>query len=165
MLLSLFYGRNFRFFWQKSAAEKGAFLKISRKMFCTVEFSHMCSKINIKFRRVMGGDLWNIWDNLLSYLAFHFWEKFLEWYYLFRFRQVCMVWSACCYCWKEIMPVMFVPAAVGLIESWNSLREVLIPVAIIITVTTVFVMAVTGKVTQAMMNRKKKGEQYAGDYK
>lgn len=65
----------------------------------------------------------------------------------------------------EIMPVMFVPAAVGLIESWNSLREVLIPVAIIITVTTVFVMAVTGKVTQAMMNRKKKGEQYAGDYK
>ena len=63
------------------------------------------------------------------------------------------------------MPVMFVPAAVGLIESWNSLREVLIPVAIIITVTTVFVMAVTGKVTQAMMNRKKKGEQYAGDYK
>lgn len=65
----------------------------------------------------------------------------------------------------EIMPVMFVPAAVGLIESWNSLREVLIPVAIIIAVTTVFVMAVTGKVTQAMMNRKKKGEQYAGDYK
>ena len=65
----------------------------------------------------------------------------------------------------ETMPVMFVPAAVGLIESWNSLREVLIPVAIIITVTTVFVMAVTGKVTQAMMNRKKKGEQYAGDYK
>lgn len=65
----------------------------------------------------------------------------------------------------EIMPVMFVPAAVGLIESWNSLREVLIPVAIIITVTTVFVMAVTGKVTQVMMNRKKKGEQYAGDYK
>ena len=65
----------------------------------------------------------------------------------------------------EIMPVMFVPAAVGLIESWNSLREVLILVAIIITVTTVFVMAVTGKVTQAMMNRKKKGEQYAGDYK
>lgn len=58
----------------------------------------------------------------------------------------------------EIMPVMFVPAAVGLIESWNSLREVLIPVAIITVVTTVFVMAVTGKVTQAMMNGKKKGE-------
>ena len=65
----------------------------------------------------------------------------------------------------EIMPVMFVPAAVGLMESWNSLREVLIPVAIITAVTTVFVMVVTGKVTQAMMNRKKKGEHYAGDYK
>lgn len=65
----------------------------------------------------------------------------------------------------EIMPVMFVPAAVGLMESWNSLREVLIPVAIITAVTTVLVMAVTGKVTQGMMNREKKGEHYAGDYK
>lgn len=65
----------------------------------------------------------------------------------------------------EIMPVMFVPAAVGLMESWNSLREVLIPVAIITAVTTVLVMAVTGKVTQGMMNREKKGEYYAGDYK
>lgn len=53
----------------------------------------------------------------------------------------------------EIMPVMFVPAAVGLMESWSSLREVLIPVAIITAVTTVLVMAVTGKVTQGMMNR------------
>lgn len=66
----------------------------------------------------------------------------------------------------EIMPVMFVPAAVGLMESWNSLREVLVPVAVITAVTTVFVMAVTGKVTQGMMNReKKKGECYAGDHK
>ena len=58
----------------------------------------------------------------------------------------------------EIMPVMFVPAAVGLIESWNSLREVLIPVAIIITVTTVFVMAVTGKTAQYLIGKIAKKE-------
>ena len=58
----------------------------------------------------------------------------------------------------EIMPVMFVPAAVGLIESWNSLREVLIPVAIIIAVTTVFVMAVTGKTAQYLIGKIAKKE-------
>ena len=66
---------------------------------------------------------------------------------------------------RVILPLP-VPASVyGLICMLLLLKSGIIPVAIIITVTTVFVMAVTGKVTQAMMNRKKKGEQYAGDYK
>lgn len=44
----------------------------------------------------------------------------------------------------EIMPVMFIPAAAGLIDSWGILQPVIIPLGIITVVTTVFVMVVTG---------------------
>lgn len=51
----------------------------------------------------------------------------------------------------EIMPVMFIPAAVGLLDSWPSLYPVFIPVILITLITTVLVMAVTGQVTQHMI--------------
>lgn len=47
-----------------------------------------------------------------------------------------------------IMAVMFIPAAVGLLDAWESLRPVLVPVCVITAVSTVFVMGVTGRVTQ-----------------
>ena len=58
----------------------------------------------------------------------------------------------------EIMPVMFIPAGVGLMESWSSLQPVWLPVILITIVTTVLVMVVTGKVTQAMIGKEKKDE-------
>ena len=51
----------------------------------------------------------------------------------------------------EIMPVMFIPAAVGLLESWETLRPVILPVGVITVVSTVVVMAVTGHATQAVI--------------
>ena len=58
----------------------------------------------------------------------------------------------------EIMPVMFIPAGVGLMESWPSLQPVWLPVIVITILTTILVMAVTGKVTQAMIRKEKKDE-------
>lgn len=58
----------------------------------------------------------------------------------------------------EIMPVMFIPAGVGLMESWSALQPVWLPVILITIVTTILVMAVTGKVTQAMIRKEKKDE-------
>ena len=55
----------------------------------------------------------------------------------------------------EIMPLMFIPAAVGLLESWASLRPMLLPVAVIELVTTVLVMGVTGRVAQWLLRRKR----------
>ena len=55
----------------------------------------------------------------------------------------------------EIMPVMFIPAAAGLIDSWGVLRPLIVPIMIITVVITVFVMAVTGRVAQ--MIAKKRG--------
>lgn len=51
----------------------------------------------------------------------------------------------------EIMPMMFIPAAVGLIVTWSELKPVLVPVLVITVVTTILVMGVTGVVTQAVM--------------
>ena len=48
----------------------------------------------------------------------------------------------------EIMPMMFIPAAVGLLVSWDSLKEIWLPVVVITLLTTIIVMAVSGLVTQ-----------------
>lgn len=53
----------------------------------------------------------------------------------------------------EIMPVMFIPAAVGLVETWGLIRDSLIQYAVIIMATTVVVMAVAGRVTQWFIRR------------
>ncbi|MDE6219129.1 MAG: CidA/LrgA family protein [Lachnospiraceae bacterium] len=64
----------------------------------------------------------------------------------------------------EIMPVMFIPAAVGLLDSWSALRPVWIPVTVITILTTIIVMAVTGQVTQYLIRKeqqKKQGKEHS----
>lgn len=56
----------------------------------------------------------------------------------------------------EIMPIMFVPAAVGLMESWQQLLTVLLPFAVIVVGITILVMAVTGKVTEFIISKEHK---------
>lgn len=58
----------------------------------------------------------------------------------------------------EIMPLMFIPAAVGLLDSWNVLKPIWIPVVAITLITTVLVMVVTGRVTQFVIRQNKKGK-------
>jgi len=60
----------------------------------------------------------------------------------------------------DIMPLMFIPAAVGLLDSWGVLRPILIPFLVITLLSTVIVMVITGKVTQFFIksNRNRKAE-------
>lgn len=58
----------------------------------------------------------------------------------------------------EIMPVMFIPAGVGLMSSWGDLRPVLLPVSVITVASLVAVMAVSGKVSQLVIRTGKKTE-------
>jgi len=51
----------------------------------------------------------------------------------------------------EVMPMMFIPAAVGLLDSWSVLKPVLLPVGIITIVSTVVVMVSAGHITQAVI--------------
>ena len=55
----------------------------------------------------------------------------------------------------EIMPVMFIPAGVGLMSSWGILKPLILPVSIITVVTIVTVMAATGKVSQWVIRKGK----------
>lgn len=54
----------------------------------------------------------------------------------------------------EIMPVMFIPAGVGLMSSWGVLKPMLLPVGVVTVVVLVAVMAVTGRVAQWVIRRK-----------
>lgn len=56
----------------------------------------------------------------------------------------------------EIMPLMFIPAGVGLLESWGVLRPILLKITVILVVSTVAVMAVSGRVTQSVIRRQGK---------
>lgn len=55
----------------------------------------------------------------------------------------------------EIMPIMFVPAGVGLMTSWNVLKPQLIPVIVIMIVSTILVMGIAGKMTEFVIRRNK----------
>ena len=57
----------------------------------------------------------------------------------------------------SIMAVMFVPAGVGLMTSYDTIRPLILPFMIISIVSTIFVMGVGGRVTQAMIRRKESG--------
>ena len=51
----------------------------------------------------------------------------------------------------EIMPLMFIPAAVGLLESWGVLQPVWMPIITITVVSTVVVIAAAGLTTQGVI--------------
>lgn len=57
----------------------------------------------------------------------------------------------------DIMPVFFVAPAIGLMETWNIMSEILIPVILIGVVTTGIIMVVTGIVSQKIIRKSKKG--------
>lgn len=58
----------------------------------------------------------------------------------------------------EIMPPMFIPAAVGLIAIWDEIQKILIPLVVISVLTTIIVMVVTGRTAQFVIRRAKKEE-------
>ena len=58
----------------------------------------------------------------------------------------------------EIMPVMFIPAGVGLMSSWNVLKPVLVPVSVITVITIITVMGATGIVSQIVICKDKSKE-------
>ena len=55
----------------------------------------------------------------------------------------------------EIMPLMFIPAATGLMTSWGIIRAKLFAYLAIAVITTVLVMVVSGRVTQFFLRRGK----------
>ncbi len=63
----------------------------------------------------------------------------------------------------EIMPIMFIPAAVGLLKSWDVVKDSLAAYVAVTVVSTFVVMYAAGVVTQIIIRRgkRKEGEQDA----
>lgn len=55
-----------------------------------------------------------------------------------------------------IFPLLFVPAAAGVMELWAELGAMLLPAVIAIVPVTVLVFAAAGRTTQAIIHRKEK---------
>ncbi len=53
----------------------------------------------------------------------------------------------------DCMPIMFVPGGVGLMRSWSTLKSMLPAAICSIVLVTPFVMLVTGKVTQKLIEK------------
>ena len=59
----------------------------------------------------------------------------------------------------EIMPMLFIPAGVGLMVSWGDLKPVLVPIIVTIAVTTVLVMGVSGRTAQFVLKKEEKKDE------
>lgn len=59
----------------------------------------------------------------------------------------------------EIMPLMFIPAAAGIVVSWGHVRTMLVPACVVTVASTFIVMVIAGKVTDACISRQEKGEE------
>lgn len=57
----------------------------------------------------------------------------------------------------EIMPLMFIPSAVGLLESWEVLSSVWLSYISITIITTFLVMIISGRITQTIIRWRNKG--------
>ena len=55
-----------------------------------------------------------------------------------------------------VMPVMFIPAGVGLMSSWGVLKPMLVPVLVVTVVAIITVMAVTGQASQIIIRADKR---------
>ena len=56
----------------------------------------------------------------------------------------------------QIMPMMFIPATVSLLESWSIMQNFLIAIIVISLVSTIIVLFASGHATQIIINLKKK---------
>ena len=59
----------------------------------------------------------------------------------------------------EIMPLMFIPAGVGLLETWDVIAPAWLEYVAVTVISTWVVMIVSGRVTQFVIRRKRKDVQ------
>ncbi|MEG0919035.1 MAG: CidA/LrgA family protein [Anaerovoracaceae bacterium] len=55
-----------------------------------------------------------------------------------------------------IMPLMFIPASVGVMVVWGEMQKILVPLFVIVVASTFIVMGVTGKTTDLILYLKER---------
>jgi len=59
----------------------------------------------------------------------------------------------------DILPLLFLPSGVGLMDKWDVFRPVWLPFLVIVLVSTFLVMAAAGHVSQAVIRRSERRRQ------
>ena len=62
-----------------------------------------------------------------------------------------------------IFPLLFVPAAAGVMELWAEMGDMLLPIVLAIVPVTVLVLASAGRTTQALTRRKQSKKEAAAN--
>ena len=62
----------------------------------------------------------------------------------------------------SVMPIMFIPPTVGIMTSVEALKQMLVPLCVISVVSTILIMAVTGRVSQSILRKSKEKQQVVG---
>ena len=60
-----------------------------------------------------------------------------------------------------IFPLLFVPAAAGVMDLWAELGKMLLPALVAIIPVTILVFAVAGRTTQAIIRRKESNDEHS----
>ena len=63
----------------------------------------------------------------------------------------------------EIMPILFIPSAIGLLESWGIVKASFVPFLAMTVISLLTVMFVSGRVTQAIIRRSAGKEEAQGE--
>lgn len=58
----------------------------------------------------------------------------------------------------EIMPIMFIPAAVGLLQSWDAVKGSIAAYAAVTTISTLTVMFASGTIAQSIIRRSRRND-------
>ena len=56
----------------------------------------------------------------------------------------------------DLLPLLFVPSVVGLLENWIQIKGAVVPVLVLVILTTVLTFGITGRVTQWILEREGK---------
>jgi len=53
----------------------------------------------------------------------------------------------------EVMPLMFIPSGVGLLEKWGLIKGIWLPLSVTIIASTIIVMVISGSVSQLIIKK------------
>lgn len=58
----------------------------------------------------------------------------------------------------SILPILFVPPAVGILENWGIIKNAVIPMFLLAVISTITTFAISGRITQSLRRREEKND-------
>ena len=62
----------------------------------------------------------------------------------------------------SILPILFVPTAVGILENWAMIQADVIPIVLLALISTVATFGIAGRITQSLRKKEEKSNEASG---